>query len=199
MKAEEATEFMEVEKPKDTFRQRAAIFISFLAMLLAITGLGGQNANKETLNNNIQAANAFNFYQAKTIRQTSLMLAADEIELAWAVTPGLSDEARAALAKKLETYKANIARYESEPSTGEGKKELMARARAHEEARDHAIKQDPYFDYAEALLQIAIVLISVSLVAEIIWLAFLGGGLGLVGALLMINGFTLWVAVPGLS
>ena len=199
MKAEEATEFMEVEKPKDTFRQRAAIFISFLAMLLAITGLGGQNANKETLNNNIQAANAFNFYQAKNIRQTSLMLAADEIELAWAVTPGLSDEARAALGKKLETYKANIARYESEPSTGEGKKELMARARAHEEARDHAIKQDPYFDYAEALLQIAIVLISVSLVAEIIWLAFLGGGLGLIGALLTINGFTLWLAVPGLS
>ena len=199
MKAEEATEFMEVEKPKDTFRQRAAIFISFLAMLLAITGLGGQNANKETLNNNIQAANAFNFYQAKNIRQTSLMLAADEIELAWAVTPGLSDEARAALARKLETYKANIARYESEPSTGEGKKELMARARAHEEARDRAIKQDPYFDYAEALLQIAIVLISVSLVAEIIWLAFLGGGLGLLGGLLMINGFTLWVEAPWLS
>ena len=199
MKAEEATEFMEVEKPKDTFRQRAAIFISFLAMLLAITGLGGQNANKETLNNNIQAANAFNFYQAKNIRQTSLMLAADEIELAWAATPGLSEDAKAALAKKLETYKANIARYESEPSTGEGKKELMARARSHEEARDRAMKQDPYFDYAEALLQIAIVLISVSLVAEIIWLAFLGGGLGLVGALLTINGFTLWVAVPGLS
>ena len=199
MKAEEATEFMDVEKPKDTFKQRAAIFISFLAMLLAITGLGGQNAGKETLNNNIQAANAFNFYQAKNIRQTSLMLAADEIELAWAVTPGLSDEAKAALGKKLETYKANIARYESEPSTGEGKKELMARARAHEDARDRAMKQDPYFDYAEALLQIAIVLISVSLVAEILWLAFLGGGLGLIGAVLMINGFTLLVEVPWLS
>ena len=199
MKAEEATEFMDVDKPNNRFKQRAAIFISFLAMLLAITGLGGQNANKETLNNNIQAANAFNFYQATNIRQTSLILAVDEIELAWAATPGLSDEARAALGKKLETYKANIARYESEPSTGEGKKELMARARAHEEARDRAMKQDPYFDYAEALLQIAIVLISVSLVAEIIWLAFLGGGLGLIGALLTINGFTLWVAVPGLS
>ena len=199
MKAEEATEFMDVDKPNNRFKQRAAIFISFLAMLLAITGLGGQNANKETLNNNIQAANAFNFYQAKNIRQTSLILAVDEIELAWAATPGLSDEARAALGKKLETYKANISRYESEPSTGEGKKELMARARAHEEARDHAIKQDPYFDYAEALLQIAIVLISVSLVAEIIWLAFLGGGLGLIGGVLMINGFTLWVDVPWLS
>jgi hypothetical protein len=199
MKAEEATEFMDVDKPNNRFRQRAAIFISFLAMLLAITGLGGQNANKETLNNNIQAANAFNFYQAKNIRQTSLMLAADDIELAGAATPGLSAQAKAALAKKLETYKANIARYESEPSTGEGKKELMARARAHEDARDRAMKQDPYFDYAEALLQIAIVLISVSLVAEILWLAFLGGGLGLIGGVLMINGFTLWVEVPWLS
>jgi len=61
------------------------------------------------------------------------------------------------------------------------------------------MKQDPYFDYAEALLQIAIVLISVSLVAEILWLAFLGGGLGLIGGVLMINGFTLWVEVPWLS
>jgi len=87
MKADEATEFMDVEKPKDTFKQRAAIFIAFLAMLLAITGLGGQNASKETLNNNIQAANAFNFFQAKNIRQTSLILAVDEIELAWAATP----------------------------------------------------------------------------------------------------------------
>jgi hypothetical protein len=61
------------------------------------------------------------------------------------------------------------------------------------------MKQDPYFDYAEALLQIAIVLISVSLVAEVVWLAFMGGGLGLIGALLMINGFTLLVEVPWLS
>lgn len=199
MKAEEAVDYIEAEKPGDTFKQRAAIFISFLAMLLALTGLGGQNANKETLNNNIQAANAFNFYQAKNIRQTSLILAADEIELAWASTPGLSEEAQAALKKKLEAYKATIARYESEPSTGEGKKELMARARSHEEARDRAMKQDPYFDYAEALLQIAIVLISVSLVAEVLWLAFIGGALGLMGGAFMINGFFLLVDIPGLS
>ena len=199
MKAEDSVGFIDAQKHSDKFKQRAAIFISFLAMLLAITGLGGQNAGKDTLNNNILAANAFNFYQAKNIRQTSLALAADEIELAWASTPGLGAEAQAALQKKLEAYKATVARYESEPSTGEGKKELLARARAHEEIRDRAMKQDPYFDYAEALLQIAIVLISVSLVAEVIWLAFLGGALGLAGGVCMINGFFLLVDVPGFS
>ncbi len=199
MKADEATEMMEVEKHENKTKQKLAIIIAFFAMLLAITGLGGQNAGKETLNNNILASNAFNFYQAKNIRQTSLILAADEIELAWNSTPGLTPEAKDALAKKLASYKATVARYESEPDTGEGKKELLARARTHEEARDHAMKQDPYFDYAEALLQIAIVLISVSMIAEIIWLAFMGVGLGAVGALLMVNGFTLLVDIPWLG
>ncbi len=199
MKADEAAEMMETDKPEDKAKQRSAIVIAIFAMLLAITGLGGQNAGKETLNNNILASNAFNFYQAKNIRQTSLNLAADEIEFTTLMTPGLSDEAKAALTKKLESYKATIARYESEPATGEGKKELLVRAQSHEAARDHAMKQDPYFDYAEALLQIAIVLISVSIVAEVIWLAFFGGALGIAGALLMINGFMLLVEIPWLA
>jgi Domain of unknown function (DUF4337) len=55
---------------------------------------------------------------------------------------------------------------------------LIARARDHEKMRDRALKRDPYFDYAEALLQIAIVLISVSIIAGIAWLAFLGGAVG---------------------
>jgi hypothetical protein len=61
------------------------------------------------------------------------------------------------------------------------------------------MKQDPYFDYAEALLQIAIVLISVSIIASLPWLAFFGGTIGLIGALLTINGFFLLVTIPGLG
>jgi hypothetical protein len=133
------------------------------------------------------------------MRQTSLTLAANEIALAWASSPGLADDAKAALRKKLDDYRKTIARYESEPDTGEGKKELLARARDHAAKRDHALKQDPYFDYAEALLQIAIVLISVSIVAEIAWLAFIGGGLGLIGGVLMLNGYLLLVEIPGLA
>jgi hypothetical protein len=96
-------------------------------------------------------------------------------------------------------YRQTAKRYESEPDTREGKVELLERARQHEQLRDHALKQDPYFDYAEALLQIAIVLISVAIVADLIWLSYLGGALGLLGVLLSINGFLLLVEIPGLS
>ena len=130
-------------------------------MVLAICGLGGSNAGKEAVNNNVLASNFFSFYQAKNARQIALELAADEIELGWLNDPALPDAAKQAMRAKLAAYKTTIARYESEPATNEGKKELMARARDHEKKRDHALKQDPYFDYAEALLQIAIVLISV--------------------------------------
>jgi hypothetical protein len=183
----------------DRFKKRAAVSIAILAMLLAITGLGGQNATKEAINENIQASNLFNFYQAKNARQTSFVLAASEMETAWSGLAGLSDNARTAIAKKVGDYRRTIARYESEPETGEGKKELLARARGHMAKRDHALAQDPYFDYAEALLQIAIVLISVSIVAGQVWLSFVGGALGGLATLLMLNGFLLLVAIPGLS
>ena len=191
MKADEAADMMDKEKEQNLFRRRAAICIAFLAMLLAITGLGGNNATKEALNENILASNFFNFFQAKNMRQTAYILAADELELAWTKDTTLPPEAKA--------YKKTIARYESEPETNEGKKELLQRAREHQTKRDHALKQDPYFDYAEALLQIAIVLISVAIVAEQVWLAFIGGGLGLIGGLLMINGYLLLIEIPGLG
>jgi hypothetical protein len=196
MKAEDAAEMIDQDKQNDRFKQRAAVGIAILAMLLAITGLGGANAGKEATNNNIYAANFYAFYQAKNIRQTDLNLAADAIELAFLQEASLSADAKAALKAKADAYRKTSARYESEPETNEGKKELMVRAKEFEKKRDHALKQDPYFDYAEALLQIAIVLISVSIVATVPWLAIAGGLVGAVGTLLMINGYTLLVDLP---
>jgi hypothetical protein len=196
MKAEDAADMMDQEKHNDRFKQRAAVGIAILAMLLAITGLGGANAGKEATNNNIYAANFYAFYQAKNIRQTDFNLAADAIELAFLQESSLSGEAKTALKTKADAYRKTAARYESEPETNEGKKELLARAKEFEQKRDHALKQDPYFDYAEALLQIAIVLISVSIVATLPWLAVMGGLIGTVGALLMINGYALLIEIP---
>ena len=196
MKAEDAADMMDQDKQNDRFKQRAAVGIAIFAMLLAITGLGGANAAKEATNNNIYAANYYAFYQAKNIRQTDFNLAADAIELAFLQDAGLGADARAALKAKADAYRKTSARYESEPETREGKKELLARAKEHENKRDHALKQDPYFDYAEALLQIAIVLISVSIVATLPWLAVMGGIVGAIGGLLMINGYTLAVEIP---
>jgi hypothetical protein len=199
MKADEAAEFMDKEKESDQFKQRAAIAIAFFAMVLAITGLGGNNATKDALNSNIQATNLYSFFQAKNMRQTAYRLAAEEFEVAWLNDPSMPDDAKAKLQERLKFYRETIARYESEPHTGEGMKELLERAKVEVTIRDIAIKKDPYFDYAEALLQIAIVLISVSIVANLTWLAFFGGAIGITGGLLCINGFLLLVDIPGLS
>lgn len=199
MKADEAAELMDKDKEADRFKQRAAMVIAFFAMILALTGLGGSNAGKEAINNNILASNYFNFYQAKHMRQTALVLAADEFEIAWLNEPSIPEATKGAMRAKLDQYKKTVARYESEPENNEGKKELLRLAREHEAKRDLALRQDPYFDYAEALLQIAIVLISVAIIADLVWLSFLGSALGLIGALLTINGFFLLVEIPGLA
>jgi hypothetical protein len=199
MEAAEAAEMMDKDRERDTFKQRAAIAIAFFAMVLAICSLGGSNAGKEALNNNVMASNYFNFFQAKNMRQTAVELAADELELGWLNDPALPEATKQAMRQRLDQYRKTITRYESEPDTREGKKELLGRARDHEVLRDHALKQDPYFDYAEALLQIAIVLISVAIVADLAWLSFMGGAIGIIGALLTINGFLLLVEIPGLA
>lgn len=141
---------------------------------------------------NILAANSFSFYQAKNIRQTALKLAADDLEtqMQW---PQLPANLKQSMAKRLESYRSTIARYESEPDTGEGKKELMARARSHEHERDLALARDPWFDAAEAMLQIAIVLMSITLITDRRLFFWAASGLGLVGALSTLNGFLLIV------
>jgi hypothetical protein len=103
----------------------------------------------------------------------------------------MNANAKAMFDKKLEDYKKTVERYESEPDTKEGKKELMARAKEHEASRDHAMRQDPWFDYAEGMLQIAIVLLSVSIVASVPALYWAGSVLGALGFLSTVNGYFL--------
>src|SRR5262245_38689894 len=99
MEANDAAELMEQEKTSDRFRQRSAIAIAVLAMILAITSLGGSNASKEAVNNNVLASNYYSFYQAKNVRQTSFALAADQVELGLLNDPALPEQAKAALKK----------------------------------------------------------------------------------------------------
>ena len=196
--AEAIREAAEEERAgNEQFRRRAAVAIGILAMLLAIASLGGGNATKEMLNANIQASDTYAFYQAKNIRQTSNQLAADELESLLLTQPGLAAESRALIQQRIDRYNATIARYESDPQTGEGKQELLSKAQAYEARRNHAAKQDPNFDFAQAMYQIAIVLGSVSIVAASRRLLLVGVGLGLLATLLMLNGFLLTVELPG--
>lgn len=192
MEAQESSELVE-DAIGDKSKTRTALTISVFAMVLAFASLGGSNAAKESMHENIQAANAYAFYQAKNIRQTAMKIAAGDLELQLLQQPGMPAAAKEATAKKIADYKKTADRYESEPETREGKKELMAKAKEHEGVRDHALRQDPWFDYAEGMLQIAIVLLSVSMIGAIPAMFYVGALLGSLGFLATLNGFFLFV------
>ena len=145
------------------------------------------------LSANIQASDTYSFYQAKNIRQTDYRLQQEELEL---MLPTLPPEQQALARQRIESYKATVARYESDPQTGEGKTELLAKADAFVKDRDRAARQDPYFDFSGALFQIAIVLGSLSIVAASRPVLVASLGLGAIAALLMLNGFLLLVELP---
>jgi hypothetical protein len=207
--ADQIREAVEAERAErreaERFRTRVAILVGVLAMLLAIASLGGENATKELINANIHASDTWAFYQAKAIRQTVNELAANELEAALMLhRASLTEDVAHRLQQQIDRYRATVMRYESEPDPsdptnplqGEGKKELRARARAWEARRQQAQAQDPNFDYAVALFQIAIVLGSVAIVANSRRILALSIAMGVVATLLMLNGFFLFVALP---
>ncbi len=172
-----------------------AVYIAALAVLLAICTIGGDNAGKNVIVASIDVTDTWAFFQARNIRQQSLRLAADELEMRLQ-EPGLPEAVRKAMQKKIASYRAKADRYQSDPKEGDGKKELMAKARKLEAERTLALKQGPYFDYGGGLLQIAIVLASASLIlggALLLWVSY---GAGVLGVLLMLNAFTLLVELP---
>jgi hypothetical protein len=150
-------------------KDKAGWVITVLAALLAVnTLLSGANSSK-ILNNTIEANNTWAFYQAKSIKQTLAEMALDDTK-----DP-----------KKAETLIAKINRYESEPATGEGKKELMAKARSLENERADARQRSPYYTYAGSIFQISIVLLTAAILAvsmPLFWGSIVVGGFG---ALLM--------------
>jgi len=179
-----------------SFRKFTGIYLGIVAMLLAITSLGGSNATKVMLSANIQASDTYGYYQAKNIRQTGYQIAADQLEAQLVAQPDMPDTAKAKIGETIKRFRARVERYESDPSTGEGKQELLAKAKELEAKRDRAATQDPNFDFAEALFQIAIVLGSVSIVAASRALVRLSGVLAIIASLLMINGYFLLVHLP---
>ncbi|HEX3883652.1 MAG TPA: DUF4337 domain-containing protein [Stellaceae bacterium] len=168
----------------DGFRRLAGIYLGIVAMLLAIASLGGGAATKEMLAANIHASDTYAYYQAKNMRQLHYQVAADYLEAAGNGDPAKVDE----LVKR---YRQTAARYESEPATGDGKKELLAKAHDWEARRDLATARDPNFEFAEAFLQIAIVIGSVSIVAVSRWLLGLSAVAAVCGVALTLNGFLL--------
>jgi len=175
-------------------KTHAALVVSVFAALLAISSYGGSNATKDALKEDIAASNLYAFYQARRIRQTSYRLAADNLENALLQGSALNESARARIANVIKFYRIEERAVESRPKRNDGIKELLVRIKEKEKARDEALKKDPYFDYASAFMQIAIVLVSASIITGAIALLWGGLLLGGIGLLAMLNGFFLFIA-----
>jgi hypothetical protein len=161
-------------------KDRAGWVITVLAALLAINTLMGGSNSSRILNNTIDANNTWAFYQAKSIKQTLAEMALD-------------DAVRAKDTAKQTALQVKIDRYESDPSTGEGKKELMAKARQLEEGRAEAKNRSPWYTYAGSLLQIAIVLLTASILAVNMNLFWASIVVGILGSVSMAEAVFLWI------
>ena len=161
-------------------KDRAGWVITVLAALLAINTLMGGSNSSRILNNTIDANNTWAFYQAKSIKQTLAEMAYD-------------DAVRAGDRKKVFDLQAKINRYESDPATGEGKRELMAKAKQLEVSRADAKNRSPWYTYAGSLFQIAIVLLTASILAVSMNLFWASIAVGILGSVSMSEAIWLWI------
>jgi hypothetical protein len=168
----------------DPSNKKIALLIAVLALVLAFSETLGKAAQTNALSLNIEASNLWAFFQAKTIRQTVLRTAADQTE---AISPSST--------KLIEQWRKTAQRYQSEPETGEGRDELIARATEAEKKRDRSMAAYHQYELASAAVQIAIVLASAAIVTGAMALAWIGAGLGLVGVAFCLIGFLAPTAV----
>lgn len=161
-------------------KDRAGWVITVIAALLAVNTYIANGISSKVLTNTIRANDTWNFYQAKSIKQT--------------IAENARDDAVARKdTKKAEELTAKIDRYESDPVKGEGKRELMARARALEAERDEAKLHSPWLTFAGSTLQLSIVLLSASILAVSMGMFYASIGVGLIGAVLMAQGIWLFI------
>ncbi len=164
----------------DARSRRLALLIAALAALLAIVSMQDDNTAQDAVRSNIEASDLWAFFQAKVARQFTLERQSEALRVE---REGAPPERQAAIDDLLKAWAAKIAQYESDPESGEGRKELLERAKAAEADRDLALAANNQFGYASAALQLAIVLASASIILGIGWLAYGAIGLGAVAVI----------------
>lgn len=170
--------------------KKVALLIAVLALFLAFSETMGKSSQTAALNSQIEASNLWNFFQAKNIRRTSTIVAAEQSKL---TIPGATDPAqKAAIEKQVDEWNKTAARYRSEPEAaggkGEGTVELSRRALEEQHHRDEYLAKYHHYEFASAAFQIGIVLASATVITGMVVLSFLAGGLGVVGLVFMAFG-----------
>ena len=176
--------------------KKIALLIAVIALCLAFSETLGKSAQTAALSFNVEASNLWAFYQAKTIRQTTLEASAELVKLDRLKIDGETskDAIQKALSDRVDNWTRTVARYNSEPMDrparkdvnlnppyGEGRRELMALALAAEGKRDTALERYHHYEVASAASQIGIVLASAAVITGMIVLAYVAAALGVLG------------------
>jgi hypothetical protein len=191
---------IELPKPEEleeikghAFTRRVALTTAIFAAVLAISALGGSKAMKEMILFQQQGSDQWAYYQAKAGREHFYRGQKMRLELDLLEKENLKPEVRQRYEALIKQMGTQAERYANDRQAIE----KVARKLEHE--RDLARSRDPYFEFAEALLQIAIVLATVSILSQsrvIFGVALSAAGLG---TLLCLNGFFLFFHLPFLS
>lgn len=152
-------------------KDKAGFVIVFLAALLAInTMIGGSNSSK-IQNNTIQANNMWAWYQAKNVRGVLYEINAAETQIP-----------------------ANKEKFEAEAKRmSDDKKEIMEKAKALEAERDAAKLKSPWFTWGGSILQIAIVLLTASILAASMPMFYLSTVVGVIGSIIVSQALWMWM------
>ncbi|MBM4300083.1 MAG: DUF4337 domain-containing protein [Deltaproteobacteria bacterium] len=191
---------VELPKPEELeevmshkFTRRVALTTAIFAVILAFSSLGGSNAMKEMILAQQQASDQWAFYQAKAGREHFYRGQKMRLELDLLEKEALKPEIR----QRYETLLKQMATQEER--YGKERKDIENDARKLEHERDTARRQDPYFDFSEVLLQIAIVMATVAILSQSRAIFGVALTAAVLGALLCLNGFFLFFHLPFLS
>ena len=169
----------------DSINKKVALLIGVMALFLAFSETLGQSAQTGAISYNIEAANLWGFFQAKNIRRTVVLTAAEEMAIN---APAAPDVIKTSMTKQIESWQKTAARYHSEPEVQEGTVQLAERAKVAEKKRDTALARYHQFEMASAAIQIGIVLASATIITGMIVLTWIAIGLGGIGVLFMAIG-----------
>jgi hypothetical protein len=179
MGAHENLEHAEHAEHASHSNKKIALLISVLALFLAFSETLGKSAQTAAIADNIKASDTWNFFQAKTVRQTTLRAAAEGLTVQLPTIT--NEESRAAITKQIENWRNTVNRYESDPKEKDGRKELRAMAEKLEHERDTWLAKYHQYEFASAAFQIGIVLASAAVITSIVTLAWLAGLAGVFG------------------
>jgi hypothetical protein len=178
------------EKSENPFSRTVALAVAVYAVALAIASAGGHNVAKEMMMAKQEESNAWNRYQAKSTREALYRNEVIKLEAEKKAAGGSLPPARQEL---LDWYLKEEARMkEDKKEIEEGNKESQEKGARDFQAEVKLMQQkDPYFDFAEVMLQLGIVLASVAMLSGKRWAFALSLVLVVSGALFTVNGFFL--------